>query len=693
MSLVELKVPDIGDFSDVDVIEVNIKPGDVIEKEQGVITLETDKATMEVPADAAGTIKEVKVKQGDKVSQGSVIAMIETAGAGASQGEAPKETPKEASAAKPAAPAASSGAAQDVKVPDIGDFKDIPVIEVHVKPGDTVEKEQSLVTLESDKATMDVPSPAAGTVRELKIKVGDNVSEGTLILTLDAQGGGTTYVPTAPAAAQPQPAEKASAAPAPQAGSYSGSADVECDMLVLGAGPGGYSAAFRSADLGMNTVLVERYSTLGGVCLNVGCIPSKALLHTALVIDEAAELAAHGISFGEPKIDLDKLRGFKEGVVKKLTGGLAGMAKARKVQVVTGVGTFVDPHHMEVQGEGGKKVVRFKKAIIAAGSQSVKLPFFPDDPRVVDSTGALELRQLPERMLVVGGGIIGLEMATVYSTLGAQIDVVEMLDGLMVGADRDLVKVWEKFNAKRFANVMLKTKTTKAEAKDDGIYVTFEGEKAPAEPQRYDLVLLAVGRSPNGGKIGADKAGVAVTDRGFINVDKQMRTNVEHIFAIGDLVGQPMLAHKAVHEGHVAAEAAHGEKAYFDALQIPSVAYTDPEVAWAGKTEEQCKAEGVKYGKAVFPWAASGRAIANGRDEGFTKLIFDEETHRVIGGGIVGLNAGDLISEVCLAIEMGADATDIGKTIHPHPTLGESVGMAAELYEGVCTDLPPQRKK
>jgi dihydrolipoamide dehydrogenase len=429
------------------------------------------------------------------------------------------------------------------------------------------------------------------------------------------------------------------------------------------------------------------------VCLNVGCIPSKALLHTALVIDEAAELAAHGISFGEPKVDLDKLRGFKEGVVKKLTGGLAGMAKARKVQVVTGVGNFVDPYHMEVQGADGKKVVKFKQAIIAAGSQAVKLPFFPDDPRVVDSTGALELRQLPKRMLVVGGGIIGLEMAMVYSTLGADIDVVEMLDGLMLGADRDLVKVWEKFNSKRFTNVMLKTKTTKAEAREDGIYVTFEGEKAPSEPQRYDLVLLAVGRSPNGGKIGADKAGVAVTDRGFINVDKQMRTNVPHIFAIGDLVGQPMLAHKAVHEGHVAAEVAHGEKAYFDAMQIPSVAYTDPEVAWAGKTEDQCKAEGIKFGKAVFPWAASGRAIANGRDEGFTKLIFDEETHRVIGGGIVGLNAGDLISEVCLAIEMGADATDIGKTIHPHPTLGESVGMAAELYEGVCTDLPPQRKK
>nr|WP_311394660.1 MULTISPECIES: dihydrolipoyl dehydrogenase [unclassified Caballeronia] len=582
---------------------------------------------------------------------------------------------------------------QDVKVPDIGDFKDIPVIEVHVKPGDTVEKEQSLITLESDKATMDVPSPAAGTVKEVKLKVGDTVSEGTLVLTLEGGGAASASAP-APAPQQAAPAAAAAApAPAPQAGSYSGAADVECDMLVIGAGPGGYSAAFRSADLGMKTVLVERYSTLGGVCLNVGCIPSKALLHTALVIDEAAELAAHGISFGEPKVDLDKLRGFKEGVVKKLTGGLAGMAKARKVQVVTGVGNFVDPYHMEVQGADGKKVVKFKQAIIAAGSQAVKLPFFPDDPRVVDSTGALELRQLPKRMLVVGGGIIGLEMATVYSTLGADIDVVEMLDGLMLGADRDLVKVWEKFNSKRFTNVMLKTKTTKAEAREDGIYVTFEGEKAPSEPQRYDLVLLAVGRSPNGGKIGADKAGVAVTDRGFINVDKQMRTNVPHIFAIGDLVGQPMLAHKAVHEGHVAAEVAHGEKAYFDAMQIPSVAYTDPEVAWAGKTEDQCKAEGIKFGKAVFPWAASGRAIANGRDEGFTKLIFDEETHRVIGGGIVGLNAGDLISEVCLAIEMGADATDIGKTIHPHPTLGESVGMAAELYEGVCTDLPPQRKK
>ncbi|MGF6749548.1 dihydrolipoyl dehydrogenase [Paraburkholderia sp. MM5482-R1] len=588
----------------------------------------------------------------------------------------------------------------EVKVPDIGDFKDVDVIEVNIKPGDTIEKEQSLLTLESDKASMEVPSDTAGTVKEVRIKPGDKVSQGTVIALVEATAGGAAAAaaePKAPEKAAPAPAPAAAApkaaAPAAQAGSYSGSADIECDMLVLGSGPGGYSAAFRSADLGMKTVLVERYPTLGGVCLNVGCIPSKALLHTALVIDEAADLAAHGITFGKPQIDLDKLRDFKSGVVRKLTGGLAGMAKARKVEVVVGTGAFVDPNHMEVQTEGGKKVVRFNQAIIAAGSEAVKLPFIPEDPRVVDSTGALELRQIPQRMLVIGGGIIGLEMATVYSTLGANIDVVEMLDVLMAGADRDLVKVWEKYNSKRFANVMLKTKTIAAEAKDDGIYVSFEGEQAPAEPQRYDLVLVAVGRSPNGKRIGAEKAGVAATDRGFIEVDRQQRTNVPHIFAIGDIVGQPMLAHKAVHEGHVAAEAAHGEKAYFDALQIPSVAYTDPEVAWAGKTEDQLKAEGVKFGKAVFPWAASGRAIANGRDEGFTKLLFDEETHRVIGGGIVGLNAGDLISEVCLAIEMGADATDIGKTIHPHPTLGESIGMAAELYEGVCTDLPPVKKK
>ena len=591
----------------------------------------------------------------------------------------------------------------EVKVPDIGDFKDVPVIEVLVKPGDTVKAEDALITLESDKATMDVPSPQAGTVTDIKVKVGDKVSEGALILILDAVGAAAVAMPAVPTVPPSATVAPGAAPPPPvaSAAAYTGGVDVECEMLVLGAGPGGYSAAFRSADLGMKTVLVERYPTLGGVCLNVGCIPSKALLHTAAVMDEAKAMARHGIEFGPPRVDIDKLRGFKEGVVKKLTGGLAGMAKARKVEVVRGVGRFLDPHHLEVEltegsGQaktGAKKVVRFEKAIIAAGSQAVKLPFMPDDPRVVDSTGALTLPGVPKRMLVVGGGIIGLEMATVYSTLGARIDVVEMLDNMMLGADRDLVKVWEKMNAHRFDKVMLKTKTVSAEATPEGIRVGFEGEKAPAEPQVYELVLVAVGRSPNGRKIAAEQAGVVVSERGFIPVDNQMRTNVPHIFAIGDIVGQPMLAHKAVHEAHVAAETAAGHKAYFDARQIPSVAYTDPEVAWAGKTEEQCKAEGIQYGKAVFPWAASGRAIANGRDEGFTKLLFDEATHRCIGGGIVGTHAGDLIGEVCLAVEMGCDPVDIGKTIHPHPTLCESLGMAAEVFEGVCTDLPPAKKK
>jgi dihydrolipoamide dehydrogenase len=574
----------------------------------------------------------------------------------------------------------------EVKVPDIGDFKDVAVIEVLVKVGETVAVDTSLIMVESDKASMEIPSSHAGVVREVRVKVDDKVSEGATILVLETEA----------AAAAPKPAPSAAAGPplaVPAAATHSGKADIECDMLVLGAGPGGYSAAFRAADLGMKTVLVERYDTLGGVCLNVGCIPSKALLHTASVVDEVKHLPDHGICFGAPQIDLGKLRAFKDGVVKKLTGGLAGMAKARKVEVVTGVGAFLDPHHLEVVAAGGRKTVKFANAIVAAGSQAVKLPFFPEDPRIVDSTGALELKSIPKRMLVIGGGIIGLEMATVYSTLGARIDVVEMLDGLMQGADRDLVKVWEKMNARRFDKVMLKTKTVGAKATEAGIAVTFEGEQAPAEPQVYDLVLVAVGRSPNGKRIGAEKAGIAVGERGFIDVDKQMRTNVAHIFAIGDVVGQPMLAHKAVHEGHVAAEVAHGEKSYFDARQIPSVAYTDPEVAWAGKTEDQCKAEGIKFGKAVFPWAASGRAIANGRDEGFTKLLFDATTHRVIGGGIVGTHAGDLISEICLAIEMGCEPADIGKTIHPHPTLGESIGMAAEVFEGHCTDLPPQKKK
>ena len=467
-----------------------------------------------------------------------------------------------------------------------------------------------------------------------------------------------------------------------------------CQLMVLGAGPGGYSAAFRAADLGMQVILVERHATLGGVCLNVGCIPSKALLHVAAVADEVKALAAHGLSYGEPTLDLAGLRTWKSGVVGKLTGGLAGMAKARKVEVVRGDGRFVDAHTLRVAlADGSSEDVRFEQAIIAAGSRPVMLPFLPKDPRIVDSTGALELPFVPKRMLVIGGGIIGLEMATVYSTLGARIDVVEMQETLMTGADRDLVKVWEKRNTPRFDRIMLKTRTTGAEAAPDGIHVRFEGDAAPAEPQVYDLVLVAVGRSPNGGGLAADAAGVTVTDRGFIPVDRQMRTSVPHIFAIGDLIGQPMLAHKAVHEGHVAAEVAAGHKAFFDARQIPSVAYTDPEVAWAGITEEQAKASGVAFGKSVFPWAASGRAIANGRDEGFTKLLFDEKTGRVIGGGIVGTHAGDLIGEVCLAIEMGADAHDIGHTIHPHPTLGESIGLAAEAFYGACTDLPPARKR
>ena len=585
-------------------------------------------------------------------------------------------------------------AAIDVKVPDIGDFQDVPIIEVLVKPGDTVQPEDPLITLESDKATMEIPAPQAGQVVELKVGVGDKISEGTLILTLEPADGATAG-PSTGASAEPTSAAAAPSAPAPTAAAHSGSADITCEMMVLGAGPGGYSAAFRSADLGMQTVLVERWEVLGGVCLNVGCIPSKALLHTAAVIDEAKAMAAHGITFGPPQIELSALRTHKDKVVSKLTTGLAGMAKARKVNVVTGTGRFLDPNHVEVEltDGSGKKVVRFEKAIIAAGSEAVKLPFIPEDPRIVDSTGALELRQIPKKMLVIGGGIIGLEMATVYSTLGTRLDCVEMLDGLMPGADRDLAKVWERVNAPRFDNIMLKTKTTAVEAKDDGIYVTFEGEKAPTEPQRYDMVLVAVGRSPNGRLIDADKAGIAVTDRGFIPADKQMRTNIAHIYAIGDIVGQPMLAHKAVHEGHVAAEAAAGKKSVFDARQIPSVAYTDPEIAWAGLTETEAKAKGIKFGKSVFPWAASGRAIANGRDEGFTKLLFDEETHLCIGGGIVGTHAGDLIGEVCLAVEMGADPVDIGKTIHPHPTLAESVGMAAEVFEGVCTDLPPPRRR
>ena len=572
-------------------------------------------------------------------------------------------------------------ASTDVKVPDIGDFKNVEVIEILVKPGDRITKEQSLITLESDKATMEIPSPAAGVVKELKVKPGDKVSQGSPILVMDSTEAQQPAAPPRPTAAPQAPAVRAV------------SGDVDCDVVVIGAGPGGYSAAFRAADLGLKTVLVERYPTLGGVCLNVGCIPSKALLHTAAVMDAARALADHGISFGEPKLDLAKLKSFKEKVVGKLTGGLATMAKMRKVTVMSGVAAFTGPHELAIETKEGKKSLRFANAIIAVGSQAAKLRLgeneLPEDPRIVDSTGALELPSVPKKMLIIGGGIIGLEMGSVYSTLGARLDVVEMMDGLMLGADRDLVAVWQKYNARRFDNIMLKTKTTKVEALAKGLKVSFEGKEA----QTYDMILVSVGRTPNGKNIAAEKAGVSVTERGFIETDSQMRTNVPHIYAIGDVAKNPMLAHKAVHEAHVAAEAAAGHKSHFDARVIPSVAYTDPEVAWVGLTEDEAKKAGTKIGVAKFPWAASGRAIANARDEGFTKLIFDADSHRILGGAIVGTGAGDLISELALAVEMGADATDIGKTIHPHPTTSESVGMAAEAFEGVCTDLPPQKKK
>ncbi|RAO74728.1 dihydrolipoyl dehydrogenase [Dyella jiangningensis] len=615
----------------------------------------------------------------------------------------------------------------EIKVPDIGGHDNVPVIEVLVKVGDTVAKEQSLITLESDKATMEIPSSAAGVIKELKVKVGDEVSEGALIAVLEASDAGAAKPAEAPKAAAPAPSpqrgegrgegatspqsgtsnapastrpspqsspQRGEEAKAPQAASSSGrAADIECKLVVLGSGPGGYTAAFRAADLDVDTVLVERYASLGGVCLNVGCIPSKALLHAAAVIDEAEAMAAHGVSFGAPKIDLDKLRDFKTKVVGKLTGGLSSMAKQRKVRTVQGVGTFISPNEMEVQTADGTKLIRFENAIIAAGSQSVKLPAFPwDDERIMDSTGALELKEVPKKLLVVGGGIIGLEMATVYSSLGSEVTVVEFMDQIIPGADADLIKPLAQRLSKKLKGVHLRTKVVEAKATKKGIEVSYEGESIP-ETKLFDRVLVAVGRAPNGNKIGADKAGVAVTERGFINVDTQMRTNVKHIFAIGDLVGQPMLAHKATHEARVAAEVVSGMKSHFDARVIPSVAFTDPEVAWVGVTEREAKEKGLKVGVGKFPWAASGRAIGIDRTEGFTKLIFDEETHRIVGGAIVGPHAGDLISELCLAIEMGAEAADIGLTIHPHPTLGESVGMAAEAYEGTITDLYMPKKK
>ena len=696
---IEIRLPDIGDFAGVPIIEVHVAPGDQVAADDPIVTLESDKATMDVPAPQAGTVRELRVGVGDEVSEGDLLLLLDAAGAaGAPAGGLPaKERVHESAhptAPGPAGYGSPAGVYErlEVRVPDIGDYRDVPVIEVHVAAGDTIAAEDPLITLESDKATMDVPAPAGGTVTGLRVAVGDTVSEGDVIVQL--QTGEEEAAPPAPQEPPAAQAVSAPAAPAPAAAPAGLEADVQAEVLVLGAGPGGYSAAFRAADLGKAVVLVDRSPILGGVCLNVGCIPSKALLHAARVIAETKEMAEHGLAFGEPSVDLDKLRAWKEGVVRRLTNGLAGLANQRKVKVVTGVGAFASPNHLEVTADDGSRtVVGFEQAIIACGSEPVTLPFIPhEDERVIDSTGALELGSVPERLLVVGGGIIGLEMATVYAELGSKITVVELLDQLIPGADKDLVAPLFKRISKQYEAIYLTTKVIEVEAGADGLTVRFEGPKAPAT-DRFDQVLVAVGRRPNGRSIGAERAGVVVDDRGFIPVDKQLRTNAPHIFAIGDVVGQPMLAHKAVHEGHVAAEAAAGQRSYFDARAIPSVAYTDPEVAWVGATETEAKAAGVKYGKGTFPWVASGRSLSLGRDEGVTKILFDETTDRILGCGIVGPSAGDLIAEAALAIEMGADAEDIGLTIHPHPTLSETVGMAAEAFEGTITDLyMPKRK-
>jgi dihydrolipoamide dehydrogenase len=688
----EVKVPDIGDFTDVPVISILVAVGDEVAVEDPLIELESDKATMEVPSPVAGKIASIAVKEGDKVSQGSLILTLEGAGKGAGEGggkaaAAPAAAPPEAAAPK------GGGGTIEVKVPDIGDFSDVPVVNVLVAVGDTVATEDPLVELESDKATMEVPSPASGKIASLAVKVGDKVSEGSLILTLEAGASSATEARgyggrgTAESAGAPQVVAAT--------GTATGRGDVHAEVVVLGSGPGGYTAAFRAADLGKKVVLIERNPTLGGVCLNVGCIPSKALLHAAKVISEAEEMGEHGIRYARPDVDIDKLRGWKESVVKQLTGGLTGLAKGRKVQVVDGYGKFTGPNMIAVEKDGKTTTVSFDNCIIAAGSEPVELPFIPhDDPRVIDSTGALELDGVPQRLLVLGGGIIGLEMATVYDALGSKVTIVELMDQIIPGADKDIVKPLHKRIEKRYEKILLKTKVTAVEAQEGGLNVTFEDEGGGKSTDMFDKVLVAVGRKPNGKTIDAEKAGVAVDERGFIAVDSQQRTGQKHIFAIGDVVGQPMLAHKAVHEGKVAAEVAAGHNRSFDARVIPSVAYTDPEVAWVGLTEAQAKAQGLKFGKGVFPWAASGRSLSLGRSEGITKVLFDEEDDRVIGAGIVGPNAGDLIAEVALAIEMGSDAVDLGHTIHPHPTLSETVNFAAEMFEGTITDLiPPKRKK
>jgi dihydrolipoamide dehydrogenase len=697
---VDIRIPDIGDFSGVPVIEVHVAPGDTVAAEDPLVTLESDKATMDIPAPAAGTVSEVLLRVGDRVSAGDLVIRLE--GSQADAAGSAREHFSEEAAEEPAEPpgyGSPSGVYEviEVAVPDLGDFADVPVIEVHVAPGDAVAAEDPLITLESDKATMDIPAPVAGTITGVRVSVGDRVSAGHLIA--DLRTGDTTVpeaaAPAASAAAAPATAAApAAAAPAAApAAAVSGRpdmapGDLTTEVLVLGAGPGGYTAAFRAADLGKKVVLVDSGATLGGVCLNVGCIPSKALLHAARVIAETKEMSEHGITFGAPEIDVDKLRAWKDGVVGRLTGGLAGLARQRKVTTIRGYGRFSSPHRIQVElAEGGTTTVDFEQAIIAAGSEPLTLPFIPaDDPRIIDSTGALEMAGVPERLLVLGGGIIGLEMATVYHELGAKITIVELMDQLIPGADKDLINPLAKRVGRLYENIYLKTRVTDVQARPEGVVVSFDGPKAPAT-DTFDRILVAVGRRPNGQLIGAENAGVTVDERGFIAVDKQLRTNVPHIYAIGDVIGQPMLAHKAMHEAKVAAEVIAGQASYFDARVIPSVAYTDPEVAWAGTTETEARAAGVTYGKGVFPWAASGRSLSLGRSEGLTKVLFDQASGRVIGCGIVGPSAGDLIAEAALAIEMGADAADIGLTIHPHPTLSETIAMAAEAFEGTITDL------
>ena len=689
----DITVPDIGHFVDVLVIEVHVAAGDVVAAEDPVITLESDKATLDVPASAAGTVSEVAIRVGDRVSAGDLILRLDAEPTSDAPPAAPvRERVTEDAAPAPAEPpgyGSPSGIYEviEVTVPDIGHFIDVPVIEVHVAAGDLVAREDPLITLESDKATLDIPAPMAGTITAVRVAVGDHVSADHVIADLRT---GETTVPE-PAA----PATSAPAASATPAVRRSAPGDVAAEVLVLGAGPGGYTAAFRAADLGKKVVLVDRGPTLGGVCLNVGCIPSKALLHAARVIAETKEMSEHGIMFGAPAIDIGKLRVWKDGVVGRLTGGLAGLAKQRKVATIRGYGRFTSPHQLRVElPEGGVTTVDFEQAIIAAGSEPLTLPFIPSsDPRIIDSTGALELGEMPQRLLILGGGIIGLEMACVYHELGAKVTIAELMDQLIPGADKDLISPLAKRVTRQYENIYLKTKVTGVEARPEGLVVSFDGPKAPAA-DTFDRMLVAVGRSPNGKLIGAEEAGVTTDDHGFIPVDKQLRTNVAHIFAIGNVVGQPMLAHKAMHEGKVAAEVTAGKNSFFDARVIPSVAYTDPEVAWAGVTENEARAAGVKYGKGVFPWAASGRSLTLGRSEGLTKVLFDEGSGRAIGCGIVGPSAGDLIAEAALAIEMGADAADIGLTIHPHPTLSETVALAAEAFEGTITDLYlPRRGK